>query len=514
MNPSKLLEFLLPQANFLQIFFSASMSIVVCYTVISTYLAARPMFWERNWNRGTLNNPSGNLDIEHGSVTDLWHAVATVPEKLSEIMPGILLVFGLLGTFIGLGMALDEASHLLQPNALTASGAANSMNKLLGMLDGLGTKFKTSTWGIMGFILLKMWSEGTRFDEKRLAWVIGKVKTELERRKQAQSVTETAKQVALFAQIDGGAQKIVKGFSEQVAQLMERDKVLHQHTLHYLDKVVKAVREDIGQVNAETRAMNTAMTHFTESTQGIVENMATAAQRMAGGADKVGNAADNLVNAVDAFESKFTDVLNNVRKDLGKAINDMSTQASETLERGSKQLGDATREISKALGVLSEDVKGTMSEVKNSITKALEIQQRAANEFTISSNNLNENIAATTGMVDKLGKPIEDGLRSVSASSEHMRGIGKTLEKSIKIMEDVVVRLIELPAALEPLKTLANKQQAMIAVLEHLDAALPTQQQAILKELHGLREDMKSRTTATENVNSNLVVKVDEHHER
>jgi methyl-accepting chemotaxis protein len=368
------------------------------------------------------------------------------------------------------------------------------MQELLGMLQGLGTKFKTSTWGILGFISLKAVSELTRFDEKRLAWVIGKVKTELERRKQAQSVAEDAKQLALFAQIDGGAQKIVKGFAEQVAQLMERDKVLHQHTLHYLDKVVKAVREDIGQVRDETRAMNTAMTQFTESTQGIVEKMAAAAQRMAGGADKVGNAADNLVNAVDAFESKFTDVLNNVRKDLGKAINDMSTQASETLERGSKQLGEATREISKALGVLSEDVKGTMSEVKNSITKALEIQQRAANEFTISSNNLNENIAVTTGMVDKLGKPIEDGLRSVSASGEHMRGIGKTLEKSIKIMEDVVGRLSELPSALEPLKTLSNKQQAMIAVLEHLDAALPTQQQAILKELHGLREDMKSRT--------------------
>ncbi len=498
MNPNEVLHFLLPQANDpLQVGFLAIILFMMGFTIVSAHRTARPASWERKWNRGTPHDNSDDLDIEHGSVTDLWHAVATAPEKLAEIMPGMLLVVGLLGTFLGLGLALNHASNILgQPNALSASGAANSMQDLLGLLQGLGTKFKTSTWGITGFVLLKIWSEFTRFEEKRLTWVIDKVKSELETRKQQQLAAETARQEALFAKIGGAAKGIVQGFAQQIVTLVESDKALQQQTLHCLDHNTKGIREDLMQVHLETRSMNTAMAQFTESTQGIVGNMAKAAQRMASGADKVGDAANELVNAIDSFETQFTDVLDNVRTDLGKAIHDMSVQASETLERGSAQLGDATREISTALGELSKDVKTTMNDVKDSINKALTIQQKAANEFTISSQALNENIAATTEIVGKLATPIEEGLQTVANSGQHMRGIGKILERAIESMEKSVSQMTELPDALRPLKALAKEQQTLNSVLEPL-SALSENQPAILEELQGLRKDLKSRTVVT-----------------
>ncbi len=596
MSSSEVFDFLTPNTGDpLQISFFALILLMMGYTVISTHINARPASWEKKWNRGTPDDASDDLDIEHGSVTDLWHAVATASEKLAEVMPSLLLVVGLLGTFLGLGLALNHASNILgQANALSASGAASSIQDLLGLLQGLGTKFKTSTWGITGFVLLKIWSELTRFEEKRLIWVIDKVKSELERRKQEHSTAEKAKQEALFLQIDGASDRIVKGFAEQIAKLMENNKmlhteihnqfeqsvkgvrkileqvhveirgasdeivkrvseqttqliennkvlhghtlnhldqsvkdvreileqvhvetrgtsdrivkcvseqtiqliesnkVLHGQTLSHLDKTVKGVSEILEQVHVETRAMNLAMLQFTESTRGVVENMAEAAQRMAKGADKIGDAAKELVDAIDAFKNQFTDVLDNVRKDLGEAIHGMSDQASETLERGSAQLGAATQEISVALGKLSSDVKETMSEVKGSINKALDIQQRAANEFTLSSIALNENIATTTGMVDKLSKPIEDGLRSVSESGQHMRGIGNSLIKSISSMEKVVAELDNLHEALAPLKTFTNKQQDMISALDLL-GALPALQQAVLRELQGLSEQTNSQ---------------------
>ena len=556
MNPSEILGFLLPQLNdSLQMVFLVIILLMMGVTIISAHRSAHPASWEKKWNRGTPDDSSDDLDIEHGSVTDLWHAVATAPEKLAEIMPGMLLVVGLLGTFLGLGLALNHASNILgQADALSASGAANSMQDLLGLLQGLGTKFKTSTWGIAGFIFLKIWSELTRFEEKRLTWVIGKVKVELEKRKQEQSFAEAVKQKALFDQIDGASSKMVAGFAEQtvqlmesnkslhqhaqeysdgkikdirddlgqihavtqitsaamvagfaeqIAQLMESNKSLHQHAQKYSDGKIKDIRDDLGQIHAMTQITSTAMVQFTEGTQGVVENMAEAAQRMAmasqsmaDGADKVGAGANELVSAIDTFKGQFTEVLDNVRKDLGAAIHNMSTQASETLERGSTQLGNATREISTALGVLSSDVKATMSEVKTSINKALEIQQRAANEFTVSSGSLNENIAATSEMVSKLTRPIEDGLRSVSDSGQHMRGIGKSLDKSIGSMEQIATNLVELPATLEPLRTLPSKQQELISALSPL-GALTAQQLAILAELRNLRDDLSSYTKAT-----------------
>lgn len=50
-----------------------------------------------------------------------------------------------------------------------------------------------------------------------------------------------------------------------------------------------------------------------------------------------------------------------------------------------------------ALGQLSDDVKATMNEVKGSINEALKIQKNASIEFTLSSQALNDSIAATTG---------------------------------------------------------------------------------------------------------------------
>lgn len=477
MNPTEILDFLLPHlGDPLQVFFLSIIVLMMGFTIVSAHRTARPAFWERKWNRGTPHDHTDDLDIDHGSVTDLWDAVATAPEKLVEVMPGMLLVVGLLGTFLGLGLALNHASHILgQANALSASGAANSMQDLLGLLQGLGTKFKTSTWGITGFVFLKIWSELTRFEEKRLTWVIDKVKAELVSRKQVQLAAEMANKDALFAQIGGVAEKIVQGLSEQIGLLMEREKVLHEHTLHYLTQGVKGVRKDLEQIHSETNAMNLALTLFTGSTQSVVENMAGAATRMAGGADKVGDAATGLVNAVQKFEHQFTDVLDNVRKDLGSAINDMSNQASQTLERGSVQLGDATREIATALGVLSDDVNATMNDVKASISDALQIQQRASNEFTLSSVALNDSITESTGMVEKLGLPIERGLRAVSESGQRMEGIGLTLQK-------VVVGLDKLPLVFESF------------------GGLPAQQQSILQELRGLRLDLKPPTDTMEAV--------------
>jgi methyl-accepting chemotaxis protein len=504
MNPSEVISFLLPEfSDPLQVGFFALILLMMAFTIVSAHLRARPASWERKWNRGTPDDCSDDLDIEHGSVTDLWHAIATAPEKLAEIMPGMLLVVGLLGTFLGLGLALNHASSILgQANALSASGAANSMQDLLGLLQGLGTKFKTSTWGITGFVLLKIWSELTRFEEKRLTWVIAKVKSELEHRKKDQAAAEAAKQEVLYTQIRNAASSISQAIAEQTAQQMERDKASHQHALHVLERVVKGVREDLVKIHAETRGTATAMVQFTESTQGVVENMAEASQRMASGADKIGDAADQLVGTINEFQAQFTDVLDKVGKDLGSAIDKMSIQAAETLERGSTQLGEATREISTALGVLSADVKETMGEVQGVISRSLEIQEKTSRRFIESNDALTENINKTTTVVEKLGMPIEEGLRSVSESGQHMRGIGKSLDKSIRGMEDVVAQLIQLPAALEPLRAIPENQHALVSALKPL-GTLPAQQ-IILQDLHSLLVDIKSRKAAAESPNAEL----------
>lgn len=149
------------------------------YTIFRVYQTAKPENWEHNWYGGNKNNQSKKLDAEHGSVMEISEAVATPSEKLADIMPGMILIIGLLGTFLGLGLALDKASSILTgANALSNMDA--SMANLMQMLEGLGTKFKTSTWGLLAFILLKVILSKNGYEERRLRWSIEKVKSELD----------------------------------------------------------------------------------------------------------------------------------------------------------------------------------------------------------------------------------------------------------------------------------------------------------------------------------------------
>ncbi|MDI5877680.1 MULTISPECIES: hypothetical protein [Shewanella] len=521
MNFDAVLNFLIPDlSDPLQVTFLFLILFMMSFTIISAHVIAKPKSWEVKWNRGTPNKPSDNIEIEHGSVTDLWNAVATAPEKLVELMPSLLLVVGLLGTFLGLGMALNHASNILgQPNALDATGAADSMQHLLGLLNGLGTKFKTSTWGITGFIFLKIWSEFARFDEKRLNWVISKVKVELEKRKQQNLDLSSEKQAALFSTIAIASRNITEVLSAEFNQLRAQHKVQHEQGLHSLEQFSTHLREDIealklsGQVviqegfqkfndefshshsqtrkiiesslkrvelavehvciatkevkesvklvHVESQATNIAMHDFTHNTQKVVENMSEAAQHMASGANQVGIAANELVGAIDSFQAQFTEVLDNVRNDLGKAINDMSLQASETLERGSSQLGSATRDISTALSALSSDVQQTMDDVKDSIKKTLSIQEKVGEEFIASSITLNTNIEMATQNSEKVSNKIQEGLKAISDSNQKMRSIGDSLKKNELHLQEVICNLSNLPTALAPLVELSAHQDLL-----------------------------------------------------
>jgi ABC-type transporter Mla subunit MlaD len=158
-------------------------------SLITAEVFGRAPAWERNWQGGTHK---GALDIEHGSLGELNQAVATLPERIVGNMPGLLLIVGLLGTFLGLGMALDKASGILQGNADSLNAMSDSLGQLTGMMKDLGTKFKTSTWGIIAFIVLKLWDSARwSAESRRTGWCVDRMKREIDfSRDQHKSATE------------------------------------------------------------------------------------------------------------------------------------------------------------------------------------------------------------------------------------------------------------------------------------------------------------------------------------
>lgn len=580
MNPKDIINFLAPNfSDLLQATFFMVMISMLLFTMVCVHLLVNKKAWEKNWNRESNGANPNALDIKHGSVTDLWQVTATWPEKLAEVMPGLLLVIGLLGTFLGLGLALDKASSILgSSGAMEASGTADSIQNMMGMLKGLGTKFKTSTWGISGFIILKFWSEITRFEEKRLSWVISKAKTATDNhnkliedskkekfQQQKQIATLVASHISkqIVNAIGTNSDKIIHHNKESfdnhgshISNLLQTHSTRHQknmeslvqelkqstyvinaslltleekasirsadaihtvnegfskasteiqsyHTRHQQDmeiliqelkqstvtintsllsledkasihstNAIQAINDGLCKATTEIQRMseasqktNDAMELFTTSTQTVVKNMDSAAERMASGAHGIGEASSNLVSAVQTFESSFTKVLDNIRTDLGSAITNMSDQASQTLEIGSRQLSEATQQISKSMEQLSGDVRQTMNNVKDSIETGLKIQKNASEQFAVISETLSNNIEQTTNTVEAMATPIKNGLKAISETNMKFSPI---IQKNIEISE----KLSSIAEKFQAIEDLASSNHVISQKLQELIQSL------------------------------------------
>lgn len=192
----EILKFISPywvgtKLEILPIIFFSLIIIIFLSTLFLMYRNAKENKWDENWQKN-------HLDIEQGSISELSSSVATKSENMADVMPGIILIIGLLGTFIGLGLALDSASGILGD---TSSDMDSKMSGLTSMMGGLGAKFKTSTWGLMAFLLLKFFASKNNYEARRLNWVANKIKSVLDLNRQNQADLQQKNQQAVLDSI-------------------------------------------------------------------------------------------------------------------------------------------------------------------------------------------------------------------------------------------------------------------------------------------------------------------------
>ncbi len=159
-----ILGFLLPQwqsagEGSLQLGFALLFLLALILMPWLLYRAATPAQWQRRLI--TLNGSPQSLPALI-TPEQLSQIVATGPERWALVLPGLLLMAGLLGTFIGLGVALGEASGVL--------GGVQGVTALADVIDTLGGKFRIATWGILSYLILRLWLAASAHEQARLAW--------------------------------------------------------------------------------------------------------------------------------------------------------------------------------------------------------------------------------------------------------------------------------------------------------------------------------------------------------
>ena len=476
MNPREIIDFLLPQwSDPIQSTFFIVIALMMAYAIGGAHYAARPSEWEKKWNRGT-ETTEDDLDIEHGSVTDLWHAVATSHEKLAEIMPGLLLVVGLLGTFLGLGLALNHASNILgQQDAASTSAAASSMNELMGMLKGLGTKFKTSTWGICGFVLLKIWSELTRFEEKRLVWVIDKVKLELHARRNKEEEIGAAKQKALFEEIRLAASTIetavkmtIKSstihmqdfFGKRFSGLDASLTVIHSSNKESSDSMQKAVKDGI---NAATSAINESFNStinastsdtkmlLNERFSGLNESLAAIHSSNKESSNSMQKTMQGEIRGAtstinESFGSTISNSISEIQTFLGEKISGLnesladihssSKKTSDSMAEFTQNTANIVRQMADAAQGMSSAAEG-MKTGTDKVSDAAQELNRAVDDFSSGFTSVLNAVrtdlgSAISDMSEKSAETMASGSRKLEGATKEISAALESLSGDIK----------------------------------------------------------------------------------
>lgn len=475
MNPIEIINFLIPNDLF-QWTFLGIIALLAGANIYFVKTKAIPTTWENNWHGHTPNDTSDDLDADHGSLGDLSQAVASSAEKLAEIMPGILLVIGLLGTFLGLGIALNKASDILQQAQNLGVNDDQMIHNLMGMMEGLGTKFKTSTWGIIGFLGLKAWATKNGFDERRLRWCVQKMKKQIDDERAIKNKDKEHKS-ALEEQ---RGRKTVDAI-EKLCNVIEREissnrSVLEQNQKLLDDKLTESKRltEIMMELNDKSALqidktifignkmseVNDSIKSFIESNNANLNAMGDASKNMASAAGQMGSSADNLQHAVAGFKTEISSVLNTLQSNLAETITGMS-----------KNLEGATRGISTAVNTMSNQVKETMQGIGEETRAATDMQKRAFGDFNTTSETLNASVQGMTELVEQLKEDILSGLNAVS--DKRLQTV-QAMSAITNISEKLVLTSEKLEMLPENIKRANGSTQKMIDQLEDLKMLVST----------------------------------------
>ncbi len=552
MQLSEITSFLNPFGETLSTIFVLTLIILSIITVVWLFISANEENWEENWHGGDLEDDSNNLASEHGSVHELSEAVATKAEKVAEIMPSMLLIVGLLGTFLGLGIALNKASTVLA--MADTSGMDSAMTQLMGLMDGLGAKFKTSTWGILCFILLNVLFNMFGFKEKRLAWAIRQSREEIDRQKQLRAVKENQKQqdlINILKTIDSNAQQQNKHLIDSLQSLYKTNinsqkslfatmaKVLttqHESTQQNLDTHLNKVVDSINQNNQSLIEITTqsakdnlielqkiadynqstqeSMQNFVEQTVDSMASVGVSADKMAESAQAVGNSAEGLNNVVENLRNELENVMSMIKQDLGETINNMGDSFEENMVTMTNSMSNATQGISKAVDELSTSVDNTMTEVTRVIGESMDLQRKSANEFTVTSETLNTQIFEMTNLVQQLSGDITSGLKAVSESGRRMTNLDKRYAKYSDMIEEITNRNDELVNNINQLSSsnqkLINNVENLLTGIEHSTKAISQTNQSSSELVEKVSAVFMQNSNQLDTVRQELLSKLDD----
>ncbi|WP_066525288.1 hypothetical protein [Erythrobacter sp. CCH5-A1] len=374
MSPGAIAHFLwFQQGEWLPIILVSLMAISAFGVLAWTSANANEKNWKTKWE--DLKSD------DYGSIADISEAIAHPSERWCSILPSLLLVAGLLGTFIGLGISLDAASQVFE-------NANSSSAEIEQVLIGLGAKFKTSTWGIIFFLFVRITSKLKDWESQRLNFCI----TNITRQRTTSRINDRR-----------FMERLTTAVKEQI-QHSERSSIPFLKKISEgIEHFVSANEQNMGKIRASASEMAAA-----------AQLMKSSAETMSSASNALEGAANGLSGEIQAFGNKVDETLGGIKSDLGAAIEGMSNTIGRQMDQMAGSMKSSTDEIEITMNKLQNSVGETMKEMSQDIKTSIEDQSHAVAQTQ-------EAVSALLLAATRLSEPVNRLSREVKENVTRMQ---------------------------------------------------------------------------------------------
>lgn len=456
--------------------------------------------WEQRWTNNTRNT-CDDLKVEHGSIHELSRAVELPAEKLADVLPSMFLVIGLLGTFLGIGVALNEAAGVLNnsnvnpaesmgnaqkavENLEQVTKSKNLLDEMMGMLDGLGALFKSSIYGIIGFFGFTLWKNKWGSDKERFKWCVERCNKEIENKEKIQGQNTNKIINALNKVNDSIGESIadciqkslqtalVNGFENVNKNLNEMNSALcltlEKSVVEQFRSLNKEMKDQVNETKAVVQKLESLANNSetqTNAMDSLSQTMTDQFAFVANSAKSMGFAADALAKSVDEFRPAVTGTLEAIRNQFIKSITDSSKvmeNAGISILHAVNEMSEKSKEgqdkLDKTLSDFNKRINGTLADIKQT-TLTMEEQ---GNKYVKIIQELNEEIGQKLVSISLANLNIRSGMKKLPEElSQAIKGTLQEVKQSIKSSTDEATQ--SLTKALDEGFHYVAEQNALVA---------------------------------------------------
>ncbi len=357
------------------------------------------------FNSLAASKKKGEVVNVHTAI-DTYHAGHNSRVRSISIMSALLISMGLLGTIIGLIMAISGLGGMVENIGLSRS---TMMDALKTTVAGMGTAFYTTFFGALGGLILRAVAVSQLNSLSELC----------------ASATEYAEN-NLTSKVEDKAEEINEQISKVVASFENMQLEIEAVTTRISDSF-EITMKNFGHALQE--AGEYAMTATKECIGGMTEQMASHGT-------EIGKSFGSFNETIIAAGGEVREAIGSVNtaiEESGKSLQESFGGLNETLGTSGKEVSESFTGLGNSVNQASESVSGSLADFKLSIDgTSAELNEAVSELHAAISQATGEMITMAKAKLDTEATEIA-GQLSLAASSIQQFVEGKNVNNSEKV---------------------------------------------------------------------------------